>query len=126
MTSSSPPGRRGGERWSLLKPVLVVAGALACFGAGTTLPQLQTLMLSGAGRWPLLESANERAATVDRPTQSGELNSAKPQLTPTPAQSNSGVEQPAGGTQAARANPAEQNASTVGQSTQAEIGRAHV
>ena len=43
--TSSPPGRKGGERWSLLKPVLVVAGALACFGAGTTVPQLQILML---------------------------------------------------------------------------------
>ena len=118
--TSSPPGRKGGERWSLLKPVLVVAGALACFGAGTTVPQLQILMLSGASRWPILQTPNERSASVDRPAKSDELKSAKPQLTPTPAQSNSGDEQPASGPQAPRANTSEQNASTVGQSAQAE------
>ena len=84
--TSSPPGRKGGERWSLLKPVLVVAGALACFGAGTTVPQLQILMLSGGSRWPILQTPNERSASVDRPAKSDELKSAKPQLTPTPAQ----------------------------------------
>src|SRR5204863_5144147 len=92
----------------------------ACFGAGTTVPQLQILMLSGASRWPILQTPNERSASVDRPAKSDELKSAKPQLTPTPAQSNSGDEQPASGTQAPRANTAEQNASTVSQSAQAE------
>ena len=38
---TSGPGAR--KRRSFVKPILIVAGALACFGAGTALPQLQTL-----------------------------------------------------------------------------------
>src|SRR5262249_60184079 len=30
------------KRRSFVKPILIVAGALACYGAGTALPQLQT------------------------------------------------------------------------------------
>jgi hypothetical protein len=38
--TSGPSAR---ERRSFVKPILIVAGALACFGAGTAIPQLQTL-----------------------------------------------------------------------------------
>jgi hypothetical protein len=43
--TSSARRRTRAERRSPLKPVLMIAGALACFGAGTAVPQLQALML---------------------------------------------------------------------------------
>src|SRR5262249_15408882 len=68
-TSSAPP-RRGGEPRSSLKPVLMVAGALACFGAGTAVPQLQTLLPSWASHWGVLDTASGPSASVDQPAKS--------------------------------------------------------
>jgi len=119
--TSSSPRREEGERRSPLKSIFIVAGALACFGAGTAVPQLQTLMLSSVSDWPTFEAASRRSSSMDRPVKSDELKSVKPQpMVPTSEQSNSRVAQPANGTQAPRASSAKENASALAQSAQTE------
>jgi len=119
-TSSAPP-RRGGEPRSSLKPVLMVAGALACLGAGTAVPQLQTLLPSWPSHWAVLDTASGPSASVDQPAKSDALKSAKPQAAvPVSGPANSGAAQPASGMQTPAASSAEQIPSTVAQAAQSE------
>lgn len=119
--TSSAPRRRGGEPRSSLKPVLMVAGALACFGAGTAVPQLQTLLPSWASHWGVLDTASGPSASVDQPAKSDALKSAKPQAAvPVSGPANSGAAQPASGMQTPAASSAEQIPSTVAQAAQSE------
>jgi hypothetical protein len=50
------------QRRSPLKPILMVAGALACFGAGTVFPQLQSLTLDDLRFGSMLASASRPSA----------------------------------------------------------------
>jgi hypothetical protein len=119
--TSSAPRRTRAERRSPLKPALMIAGALACFGAGTAVPQLQALMPSRPSHWAILDTASVRSASVDQPAKSDELNSAKRQSTvQTSGPSSSGVAQPASGTRTPPASSAEQDVSTVAQAAQSE------
>jgi hypothetical protein len=98
--TSSARRRTRAERRSPLKPALMIAGALACFGAGTAVPQLQALMSSGTSYWGILDTASGPSASVDQLAKLDALKSAKPQAAvPISGPANSGVAQPAQRTQ---------------------------
>src|SRR5262249_19443996 len=119
--TSGAPRRTGGERRSPLKPALMIAGALACFGAGTAVPQLQAFMPGGPSHWGILDTASGPSVSVDQPAKLDELNSAKRQSTvQTSGPSSSSVAKPASGTQTPPASSAEQDVSTVAQAAQSE------
>jgi hypothetical protein len=119
--TSSARSRTRAERRSPLKPALMIAGALACFGAGTAVPQLQALMSSGTSYWGILDTASGPSASVDQLAKLDALKSAKPQAAvPISGPANSGVAQPASGTQTPPASSSEQDVSTVAQAAQSE------
>jgi hypothetical protein len=60
-SESIPRSTRGDSR-SPLKSILMVAGALACFGAGTAWPQIQSLMFGDLRPWQTLGSASRPSA----------------------------------------------------------------
>jgi hypothetical protein len=83
--SVTPPP--GGERRSPVKSVLLVAGALACFGAGTVFPQLQTLTrgnvepeVASEGRpsAPIADVATKSDESSPVEPKSAEIKSATP------------------------------------------------
>src|SRR5215831_3630269 len=59
---TSVPSAR--ERRSFVKPILIVAGALACFGAGTALPQLQTFTRGVLAPEPTVTNASRPSPQI--------------------------------------------------------------
>lgn len=57
-------GRGKTERRSPLKPILMITGALACFGAGTALPQFQALLRGDVGSAPTTVGASASSAPI--------------------------------------------------------------
>jgi type IV secretory pathway VirB10-like protein len=69
----------GGDRRSPVKSILMVAGALACFGAGTMFPQLQTLTRGNVEPGPPVASASRPSAPIaDVATKSDESSPVEP------------------------------------------------
>jgi len=106
----SRPG--GSERRSGFRPILMVAGALACFGAGTLLPQLQSLTRDDLGLG--LAGANPSvppAPLADAAAKSEASNSPEPRS----ANLSAKLDAPLKATAAVppRPHPAEGNTSAV-------------
>jgi hypothetical protein len=72
----------GGHDRSALKSILMIAGALACFGAGTAMPQLQTLTFGDLKSGPTAASATRPSSTplADVAVQSNASKVAEPKL----------------------------------------------
>ena len=65
----------GGDRRSPVKSILMIAGALACFGAGTVFPQLQNLTRGDVEPGPTVASASRPSAPIaDVVTKSDEAS----------------------------------------------------
>ena len=114
--TSGPSARK---RRSFVKPILTVAGALACFGAGTALPQLQTLTRGLLAPEPTVTYASrpapkiaERTAISDeaKPTEAEPSKESKP-----PANESSQAATSATGTAPAAASAAETKDSAAAQ-----------
>jgi hypothetical protein len=63
--SASAPRSPEGERRSPLKSILMIAGALACFGAGTSLPQFQSFMRGDLAPEPTVGVGQPSAPVAD-------------------------------------------------------------
>ncbi len=65
----------GGDRRSPVKSILMIAGALACFGSGTVFPQLQNLTRGDVEPGPTVASASRPSAPIaDVVTKSDEAS----------------------------------------------------
>jgi hypothetical protein len=83
-TTPGAPVLRASEsqRRSPLKSVLMVAGALACFGAGTVLPQLHSFMRGDLGPESTVGSADQPSSPIAQAaTKSDETSPVKPKST---------------------------------------------
>jgi hypothetical protein len=74
-------GANKSQRRSPLKSVLVVAGAVACFGAGTVFPQLHSLTRGDLGPEPIVGSASQSSSAIaEVATKSDEPSPVEPRL----------------------------------------------
>jgi hypothetical protein len=109
------------ERRSPVKSILLAAGALACFGAGTLFSQMQILTPSDVGSSPTIASANRAPAPLaDVATKSDESTSTDGKS----ADSSSNESKPntasnAAATPPTATSPAEQKGSATAQGAQA-------
>jgi hypothetical protein len=116
------PASRPTERRSPVKSILLAAGALACFGAGTLFSPIQIFTPSDVGSSPTITSANrpptpladvaiksDESSPTEGKSVKSTLNESKPDAASNPAATAS----PAG-------SPAEQNGSATAQGAQGE------
>ena len=107
------------ERRSPVKSILLAAGALACFGAGTLFSQIQILTPSDVGSSPTIASATRPPAPrVDVATKSDESTSTEKSVNSSSNESKPDAALNAAATPPPATSPAEQNGSATAQGTQ--------
>jgi hypothetical protein len=114
-----PRPTEGRDR-SPLKSILVVAGALACFGAGTAMPQLQTLVFDNLKPGQTIASATRPSSTplADVAVKSDVSKVAEPKLSESTS-NPSNLNAASGAGVPATTSSAEHNAPAVNQSAPA-------
>ena len=114
----SPPSQA--ERRSPVKSILLTAGALACFGAGTLFSQMQIFTPADVGSSPTMATANRPPAPLagvatnpeeSTPTEGKSANSSGNESKPDAASNAAAATAPA-------TTPAEQNSSATAQGAQ--------
>ena len=107
------------EQRSPVKSILLAAGALACFGAGTLFSQIQILTPSDVGSSPTIASASRPPAPrVDVATKSDESTSTEKSVNSSSNESKPDAALNAAATPPPATSPAEQNGSATAQGTQ--------
>jgi hypothetical protein len=107
------------ERRSPMKSILLAAGALACFGAGTLFSQIQILTPSDVGSSPTIASASRPPAPrVDVATKSDESTSTEKSANSSSNESKPDAALNAAATPPPATSPAGQNGSATAQGTQ--------
>jgi hypothetical protein len=107
------------ERRSPVKSILLAAGALACFGAGTLFSQIQILTRSDVGSSPTIASASRPPGPrVDVATKSDESTSTEKSANSSSNESKPDAALNAAATPPPATSPAEQNGSATAQGTQ--------